>query len=60
MRVKYLIENNPHLTAEDISKKIGVTVNGVRYHIKNLKKKKLIERVGGSKRGYWKVTSHEF
>ena len=50
-----LVENNPQLTAEEIAAHIGITVHGVRYHIKNLKKKKLIRRFGGSKSGYWEV-----
>ncbi|MGV8168716.1 MAG: RNA-binding domain-containing protein [Candidatus Nanoarchaeia archaeon] len=50
-----IIQNNPHLTAEEISKQVGITVEGIRYHIKNLTKKNLIKRVGGSKKGHWEV-----
>lgn len=51
-----LIENNPHLTAEELASQVGISRDGVRYHLKNLKKKKLIKRVGGSKSGHWEVT----
>jgi len=54
-RVLELIENNPHFIAEELAKEVGLTKEGVRYHIKNLKKKKLIKRVGGSKKGYWEI-----
>lgn len=50
-----LLSNNPHLTADEIGHQLGLTEEGIRYHIKNLKKKGLIKRVGGRKKGYWKV-----
>ena len=50
-----LIENNPYLTAEDLAKQVDLTKEGVRYHIKNLKKKNLLKRVGSSKSGHWEV-----
>ena len=50
-----LIRNNPHLTSKEIGELVGLSINGVRYHIKNLKRKQLLERTGGSKKGYWKT-----
>ncbi|MFW5852841.1 MAG: RNA-binding domain-containing protein [Nanoarchaeota archaeon] len=50
-----LLKNNPHLTAEDVAAQIGITKDGVRYHIKNLKDKGLLQRVGSSKKGKWVV-----
>lgn len=52
-----LMDKNPHLTAKDIAKSIGLTVHGVRYHIKKLKKAGRIKRVGSSKKGHWEVIS---
>jgi ATP-dependent DNA helicase RecG len=51
-----LIRNNPHLNAKDIAKTVNLTIDGVRYHINNLSKKKIIQREGSSKKGKWEVT----
>jgi len=50
-----LISNNPHLSSEDIARKVNLSKDGVRYHIKNLKKKKLVKRKGHGKGGSWEV-----
>ena len=34
---------------------LGITKDGVRYHLNKLKAEGLIERVGGDKGGYWKI-----
>lgn len=52
-----LIENNPYLTAEQIGLKVGLTEDGVRYHIKNLKDKERIRRKGHGKGGSWEILS---
>lgn len=50
-----IIENNPSLSVEQISKMVGLSKIGVRYHIKNLKKKGRIKRKGHGKGGSWEV-----
>lgn len=50
-----LIENNPYLSAEEISIQVELTKEGVRYHLKNLKKKERIKRIGHGKGGSWKI-----
>ena len=50
-----LISNNPHLSTEDMARKVGLSRDGVRYHLKNLKKKKLIKRKGHGKGGSWEI-----
>ena len=50
-----LIENNPYLSAEQIALKVNLTEDGVRYHIKNLKKKGRLKRKGHGKGGSWEV-----
>jgi ATP-dependent DNA helicase RecG len=54
MIVKLIINNNT-ITSTEIAEEIGISLKGVEYHLANLKKKKLIERVGPDKGGYWKV-----
>jgi len=48
-----LITNNPSLSAEEIARKVNLTREGVRYHLKNMKRKKIIERKGHGKGGSW-------
>lgn len=50
-----IIENNPSLNVYQISSMVNLTKDGVRYHIKNLKKKERIKRKGHGKGGSWEV-----
>jgi len=52
-----LIENNPYLSADEIAIHVKLTKEGVRYHLKNLKKKGRITRKGHGKGGSWEVLS---
>ena len=50
-----LIEENPRVTQEEISKKIGLTRRGVEWNMNNLKKQGILKRIGGKKGGHWKL-----
>ena len=50
-----IIENNPSLSVNQISSFVDLSIDGVRYHIKNLKKKKRIKRKGHGKGGSWEI-----
>jgi ATP-dependent DNA helicase RecG len=50
-----LLENNPFLSAEEISRQVNLSKEGVRYHLKNLKKKNRIKRKGHGKGGSWQI-----
>ncbi|MBQ2937370.1 MAG: Fic family protein [Clostridia bacterium] len=50
-----LIRENSNITQTQMAKKIGVTRDGIAYNIKLLKQKGVIERVGSSKNGSWKI-----
>ena len=49
------ISNNPHLSTQETAKHFGLSRQGVRYHIDNLKKKGLIKRKGHGKGGSWEI-----
>jgi ATP-dependent DNA helicase RecG len=49
------LKNNKYLTREELSKKIGVSSNAIKQHLSNLKKDGIIQRIGSTKSGYWKV-----
>jgi ATP-dependent DNA helicase RecG len=50
-----LIKNNGELTQKEIAEKIGENYNTVKYHIQQMKKKGIIERIGTSQKGHWEV-----
>lgn len=49
------IKKNPTITNQQLSDLLGITINGVHYHIEKLKKDNIIERNGGRKYGYWEI-----
>ncbi|MCC8188391.1 MAG: winged helix-turn-helix transcriptional regulator [Bacteroides sp.] len=50
------MKNNPQITQRELSKILNITIDGVKYHIKNLSKKGIIRREGSDRAGTWKVT----
>lgn len=51
-----IISNNPKVTAKEIATVCGITEDGVAYHIKKLKQRGRLIRIGGSRNGgEWKV-----
>ena len=50
-----LLENNKYITISEIADKLGCGRSKVTYYIEKLKAKSVIERVGSSQNGYWKI-----
>lgn len=50
-----IIEDNPEITASDLSKKFDITERTIKRDLKKLTDDKLIEYVGSAKSGHWKV-----
>ena len=50
-----LLKAEPEITQSEMAKRLGKTIDGIRYHIDKLKEEQIIERVGGDKGGYWKI-----
>ena len=50
-----LIKKNPNATLRELGKQVQMTKDGVRYHLKNLKKKGILKRIGSSRVGQWKI-----
>ena len=50
-----LIENNPSITANEITEKLEITIDSVRHYINKLKKQNVIKREGLTKAGKWVV-----
>jgi len=56
-KIKEIMQENPVASAAQIAVKVGISVNGVQYHIKKMKASGEIERVGSDRGGHWKVNN---
>lgn len=56
-RILQMMREQPEIPQEQIADNVGITIKGVKYHIRNLKKEGKIERVGSDKGGIWKVNN---
>ncbi len=50
-----LIRQNPRVTRNELAKTIGLTQEGIKYHLRSMQKKNLIHRIGPDRGGYWKI-----
>lgn len=49
------IKNNPFVTQQELSEKIGMTVTNISRNMKKLQEYGIIKRIGADKNGHWKV-----
>ena len=54
-KILNLIRKNPSITQVEMAKALDLTRDGISYNIKILKNKGIIERVGPTKSGIWKI-----
>ena len=50
-----LIKKNPSITREELAKKLNLTIEGIDWNLRKLKKDNRLKRVGPNKGGYWEV-----
>lgn len=50
-----LLETEPGITQTTIAERVGLTVEGVKYHFRKLREDGVIRRVGSSRAGHWEV-----
>lgn len=50
-----LVKQNARITKEDLAKQLRLTLDGVKYHIKKLRKDNILKWIGPSKSGHWEV-----
>lgn len=50
-----VLTENPEFTSEQIAEKIGKSVRSVKTYISQLKEAEIIERIGATIGGYWKI-----
>ncbi|MFW5832285.1 MAG: ATP-binding protein [Prolixibacteraceae bacterium] len=49
------MQNNPYITAKELSKKVGISVRKIETNIKKLKDLDYIKRIGPPKGGQWEI-----
>lgn len=54
-RVERLILENPTITQKELAQQLGLTEDGIWYHIDRLKAKNRLRRIGGRKAGRWEI-----
>lgn len=54
-KILKLIKENNAITQTEMAKILKITRDGVAYNIKILKNKGIIERIGATKSGIWKI-----
>jgi len=56
-KITEIIRGNPNVTRQEIADAVGVTLEGVKYHLRKLHSSGVIRHVGPTKAGYWKILS---
>jgi ATP-dependent DNA helicase RecG len=54
-----LIKINPAITRKERAEKIGITPNGIKYHLDKLRKQGVIRHVGATKKGCWELVEDD-
>ena len=54
-RILALITAEPEITQRILAQRLGITPDGVKYHLNRLRKEGVIRHVGATKRGRWEV-----
>ena len=54
-KVLELIRQNPSITRRELAERIGISEDGIKFNLNQLKQKGLLKRVGPDKGGYWEA-----
>lgn len=54
-----LIQQRPEITREELAEHIGLTPDGIKYHLDKLRKADIIKHLGPRKRGNWVILKDE-
>ena len=58
-RILDCLRDEPELTRRELAERIGVTPDGIKYHLRKLKADSVIRRVGSDRAGRWLVVSQK-
>ena len=54
-KIIVLIKENPEISRKKLAEIIGLTEDGIKYQLKKMQEKGILERIGPAKGGYWKI-----
>ncbi|MBL4904159.1 MAG: winged helix-turn-helix transcriptional regulator [Desulfocapsa sp.] len=54
-RIILLLKANPVMSRKGLADQIGITADGIKYHLKKLSDNGVIKHRGSTKSGYWEV-----
>ena len=57
-RILVAIQAKPEVTQKELAQTIGITLDGIKYHIKNMTKLGIIKHEGSTKSGKWIIINH--
>ena len=49
------INENPYITQEELSKKVGIAIKNIKENMKKLQEQGIIRRIGADKNGHWEI-----
>ncbi len=54
-KILEFIKQNPKISRRELAEKIGISEDGIKFNLTQLKKQKKIKRIGPDKGGYWEI-----
>ena len=54
-KIVNVLLSTPNVTKKEIAEKLGLSVDGVRYHIKKMTEAGIIRYIGTSRNGHWEI-----
>jgi ATP-dependent DNA helicase RecG len=51
----FTIQDNPSVTLGELAEILGITIDAVKWVIRNLQKNNIIRRIGSNRSGYWEI-----
>ena len=57
--ILHILMENPKTNRKELAEIIGLSEDGIKKQLAKLKKEGLLERIGSTKAGYWKVISKQ-
>ncbi|MCR4714023.1 MAG: winged helix-turn-helix transcriptional regulator [Treponemataceae bacterium] len=58
-KILEIIIQNPMVTREELAQICGITPDGIKWQLNQLKLKDIIRRVGSKKNGHWEIIKEE-
>jgi predicted HTH transcriptional regulator len=53
------IQDNPSVTIGKLSKILGITIDAVKWEMRDFQRDGIIHRIGSSRKGYWEVIQND-